>query len=678
MATTRDAMSSATPDVRALRGAIDAHLERGEVGPARARLAALWAADPTSATAGFVVGRCERLRAAHAFIPCKMHVLRSFTLEPMVPLLRAAAFVANIDVTVRFGEFNAITQEILDPSSELYRGEPRVIVIAAQARDVSPSLFHRFADLSAAEVEAEVRDASARMAAWIAGIRERSQASILVHALEAPDAPSMGLLDGVDEPSQSGAIAAVNAALRAAARGHRGVYVVDVARVVARRGSDRFRDEKKWLTARMPIAAGELVHLAREWLRYVHPLVGRVAKALVCDLDNTLWGGVIGEDGIDGIRLGQEHPGAAYLDLQRAVLDVSRRGILLAVASKNNRADALEAIERHPSMLLRKDHFAAMRIDWTDKAESLRAIAEELNIGVDALAFLDDNPVERERIRTELPDVAVIELPEDPMGYARAVRDSPFFERLSLVKEDRERGRYYVEQRLRTELETSSRSIEDFYRSLEQVATIGPVTPATRARVAQLTQKTNQFNVTTRRYTEQEIDALSASPDVEVCTLHVRDRYGDNGLVGVAILRHGAASTVSGASEIDTFLMSCRVIGRTVETAFLAWLAGRAKARGARELVGRFVPTKKNAPARSFFPSHGFVLAGSAAPGDGDAERETEHRLDLDSGVAWPPWIVIEAPASAAETAASKPASSSESAPAAAPEPTTEAERPRP
>ena len=629
-----------TGDVRALRDEIDELVARGDAGRARARLAALWSRDSSSASAGFVVTRCERLREAHAFIPCPIYVLRSFTLEPMVPLLRAAAFVAGIDVSVRFGEFNAITQEILDPASALHRADARVVVIAAQTRDVSPALFHRFADLSPADVDAEVRDAGARMAGWIDELRARTNASILVHALEAPDVPSLGLLDAAEERSQAGAIAAVNDALRAAARAHRGVHVVDVARVVARRGADRFRDEKKWLVARMPIAAGELVHLAREWLRYLHPLVGRVAKALVCDLDNTLWGGVIGEDGIDGIRLGQEHPGAAYMDLQRAVLDVSRRGILLAIASKNNRADALEVFDRHPSMLLKKEHFASMRIDWSDKAESLRAIAEELNIGVDALAFIDDNPVERERIRTELPDVAVIDLPDDPMGYARAVRDSPFLERLSLVKEDRERGRYYAEQRLRTELEQGSRTIEDFYRSLEQVVTIGPVTPATRARVAQLTQKTNQFNVTTRRYTEQEIDALHASGDAEVCTIHVRDRFGDNGLVGVAILRHDHDA---GATEIDTFLMSCRVIGRTVETAFLSWLAERARAHGARELVGRFIPTKKNAPAASFFPSHGFARVGAPA-GAGEAEREAEFRLDIEKPPPWPPWIELRSP----------------------------------
>jgi FkbH-like protein len=282
-------------------------------------------------------------------------------------------------------------------------------------------------------------------------------------------------------------------------------------------------------------------------------------------------------------------------------------------------------------MVLRPRDFAAMRINWNEKARGLREIAAELNIGLDTIAFLDDNPVERQQVREQAPEAIVIHLPEDPMGYARAVRDCPWLERLTLSEEDRQRGQYYAAQRERVELEGSVTSKEDFYRSLEQVAEVAPVNAQTLARVSQLTQKTNQFNLTTRRYTEQQIDEMAAGPNWRVWTLRVKDRYADNGLVGVAIAR------VDGeVSEIDTFLMSCRVIGRTLETALLAHLAADARERGAKVLQGWFLPTKKNAPAAEFYAGHGFEVAETTTEG-------VLWRLDLrEKEIRTPEWIKQE------------------------------------
>jgi FkbH-like protein len=419
--------------------------------------------------------------------------------------------------------------------------------------------------------------------------------------------------------------------LRALAGEHRGVYILDYDALVARHGREKWGDARKWLTVRLPVASTNLPHLASEWLRFLHPLAGKLAKCVVVDLDNTLWGGVIGEDGMNGIHLGAEYPGAAFQELQRALLDVSRRGILLAVASKNNPADALEALNGHPGMVLGPRDFAAMRINWNEKAGSLREIAAELNIGLDTIALVDDNPVERQQVREQAPEAIVIHLPEDPMGYARAVRDCPWLERLTLSEEDRQRGEYYAAQRERVELEGSVTSKEDFYRSLDQVVEIVQVNAQTLARVSQLTQKTNQFNLTTRRYTEQQIAEMAARPNWQVWSLRVKDRYADNGLVGVAIAR------VDGeVAEIDSFLMSCRVIGRTVETALLAHLAADARERGAKVLQGCFLPTKKNAPAGEFYASHGFEVAERT-------EEGVLWRLDLrEKEIQTPEWIKQE------------------------------------
>jgi FkbH-like protein len=402
--------------------------------------------------------------------------------------------------------------------------------------------------------------------------------------------------------------------------------------VVARFGRTRWHDERKWLTMRMPIAADGIACLAREYLRYVLPILGCTRKALVVDLDNTLWGGIIGEDGIQGIKLGADYPGAAFVALQRVILDLYQRGIILAICSKNNPEDALGVLREHPGMLLRPEHFAVLCINWNDKVGNLREIAEELNIGTDALAFLDDNPVERERVRSEMPEVYVIELPSDPMDYAAALQRCPVFERLALSTEDRDRGRYYAGERQRKDLQQSATSLEDFYKSLRMEVEIAEVNAATLARVAQLTQKTNQFNLMTRRYTEQQISALAQDPHWRVYSLRVRDRFGDNGLVGVAM-----AHRLEDSIEIDNFLLSCRVIGRTVETALLAHLAEVAVSEGATILRGCYIPTKKNAPAKDFYPNHGFNLVAEA---DGITTWELDLRRAI---IGYPEWIKCDA-----------------------------------
>ena len=236
-------------------------------------------------------------------------------------------------------------------------------------------------------------------------------------------------------------IRCLNDGLQLIARQRSGVYVLDYDALVARHGRLHWHDELKWQTMRMPIAAKCLIHLADEYMRFIQPLAGKTCKVLVVDLDNTLWGGVAGEDGYQGIRLGPEYPASAYLALQRAIMNLYRRGLLLAICSKNNPGDVMPLLERHPHMLLRPNHFAAMRVNWEDKSHNLAALAKELNVGLDALALVDDSPMERALVRQTLPEVHVVELPPDPFLYAQALRSDPVFERLSLSQEDRGRSK---------------------------------------------------------------------------------------------------------------------------------------------------------------------------------------------------------------------------------------------
>jgi FkbH-like protein len=625
-------MTSRTADtsLAQLRSELEEGLEAGNALHAEAVLREVWAAAPSHANAAFVVHRFERIREALPLRRCKVSVLRSFTVEPLIPLLRATGFVNRLDLDVRVGGFNTYVQEILDPESELYGFAPEVVILAVQTRDVVPQLWHEFADLDDEAIDAAVVETGKLYERLVDSFRLEG-ASLVLHTLEVPPIPSRGfLLDAQSERGQVEAIRQVNRKLGELARSAPNVALVDYDGLVARRGREAWFDRRKWLTSRMPIAATEQIHLAEEWVRSLHALTGMVCKVVAVDLDNTLWGGIVGEDGLDGLSLDDEYPGAAYRELQRALLDLHRRGIMLAICSKNNHDEAAEVLERHPGMLLRREHFAATRINWSDKVTNLVAIAGELNIGVDAVAFLDDNPVERELVRRLLPEVTVVELPLDPMDFADAVRSSPVFERTTLTNEDRSRGRYYAEERQRRELEQGVDSVEEFLRSLNIQVEIARLSRASLARAAQLTQKTNQFNLTTRRYTEQELSDLAASPSARVYTLRAADRFGDSGVVGVAILRFDPE-----ACEIDSFLMSCRVIGRTIETAFLSRLVEEARSVGAPKIVGRFIPTAKNTPASDFYPSHRFSMGPSR---DGSSEWE----LDLGKSTVEPPsWIEV-------------------------------------
>jgi FkbH-like protein len=621
-------MQTQTTQSGDLRHQVEEHLARKAWNGAKAALEELWRRYPNAGTAAYLVQRYQELCRHLPFVSARLAILRSFTLEPAVPIVRAAALAGGIDLTVQIGAFNAYAPEILDSGSDLYKFGANIVILAVQTRDVAPQLWECYADLSEADAKRIGDGVIADFGTWITTFRAQSPAHLVIHGLDLASIASQGVLDDQLPHGQLAAIRRVNRELQTIAARTPGVYYLDYDGLVARHGRLHWYDERKWLTMRMPIGANNLGHLAEEWLRFIHPLSGKISKVLVTDLDNTLWGGVIGEDGMEGIHVGREYPGAAYLAVQRALRDLSQRGVLLAVCSKNNEADALRALDRHPEMILRSADFATCRINWNDKAANIRDIARELSVGVDAVCFLDDNPIERERVRTELPEVAVIELPDDPGGYASAVRRSPLFERLSLSNEDRMRGQMYAEQRVRQDLADSTGSIEAFYKSLEQQVEIMLVSRETSARVAQLTQKTNQFNLTTRRYSEQQILELAASPGWRVYAARVKDRFGDNGIVGTVIVRVARETW-----EIDTFLLSCRVIGRTVETAILSFLTTESRQKGASLLQGHFIATAKNKPAASFYPSHGFKPVDSGA--DWTLWSLTPARTNVDC----PAWI---------------------------------------
>jgi FkbH-like protein len=417
------------------------------------------------------------------------------------------------------------------------------------------------------------------------------------------------------------------------------VYVLDEDAVQARTGKERATDARLWFTARMGWSDAVLPALAREHMRYLTPYKGLSRKCIVLDLDNTLWGGVIGEDGIEGIQLGPEAPGNAFVAFQRELERLWHRGILLAICSKNNEADVLPVFDRHPHTVLKLSHFAARRVNWQSKAMNLREIAAELNIGLDSLVFLDDNPAERAAVRAELPQVLTIDLPIDPAHYRTTLLGLDVFETLALTEDDLLRNERYTAQTARREFESqyveSHVPLEVYLADLQLRVEIDRINQQTLPRVAQLTNKTNQFNLTTHRYSEAEILEMQAR-GFEGFSARVMDRFGDNGVVGVTIVRRDGL-----VMEIDTFLLSCRVMGRGVETAILSFLATLASQDGLQRLRGWYLPTEKNAPVKDCYRQHGFKLV-EQGPGGGELWE-----LDLaDAAVPSPPWLSVDAPSS--------------------------------
>jgi FkbH-like protein len=562
--------------------------------------------------------------------PLRVALLSSCTIEVLERPLAAALRERGFEPSFWISGFGQYRQDVLDPASGLYQQDPNVVLLYLDAEDLfREQLQNPFATLGEARRDAG-RRAAADVASLVDTITSRlPKATVVVNTSAV--AP-LNALTGLEYNSEYGiqdAVAEYNAAIGALA-GRGGAVVLDAAALAANVGFSRWRDARMWYLARLRLSRAALEALAAGYGSIISARLGKIKKCVAVDLDNTLWGGIIGEDGFDGIKLGEEGIGLAFAEFQEELLNLYRKGILLAICSKNNPDDALQVIRHHPGMRLREEHFAAVRINWDDKASNLRAMAEELNIGLDAFVFIDDNPVERSWIMQSAPEVIVPEWPADPVDYKAALLQlgARYFPKLGITSEDRKRGELYQAQAARRKLETSGTSLEEFYRALDMRVRVGRADSFTIPRIAQLTQKTNQFNLTTRRYTEAEIRAASEDDRTEVFWLDLDDRFGPSGVVGVLILKEAAA----GEWNIDTFLLSCRVMGRTVENAFLA---AAAREVGATRLVGEYAPTAKNAPVKDLYARLGFAHVR-------DVGDTRVWRLDSADRLEVPPWFQVD------------------------------------
>jgi FkbH-like protein len=453
--------------------------------------------------------------------------------------------------------------------------------------------------------------------------REIGGAAIIQQTFIDVSEPLFGGYDRMVPGAPGAIVARLNDRLCEAA-GQDGALLLDVARASQRDGIDAWFDVGRWLQGKLEIAPQAAPFYGDLVARILAALRGLSKKCLVLDLDNTLWGGVIGDDGLDGIVLGEgSAAGEAHLALQHYAKQLKERGVILAVCSKNDAEIAEAAFRDHPEMVLRRSDFAAFQANWNDKAQNLKVIATRLNIGLDSLVFVDDNPIEQARVRQSLPMVAVPEMPDDPAHYVRRLAEAGYFEAVAFTADDQSRAEQYAANAERQALLGSAESMDDFLRGLDMTAVYGPFTAVDHARVVQLINKTNQFNTTTRRYAGEEVARIMEDPEAVTLQFRLLDRVGDNGLVSTMILRPTPAG--DDVLEIENWVMSCRVFGRELEFEAMNIAVEAARERGIRALVADYIPTPKNDVISKLFASLGFSGVGRAAPANG----ATRWRLDL-------------------------------------------------
>jgi FkbH-like protein len=568
--------------------------------------------------------------ASLATRPVRLAVLGSSTVDHLLAGIRIGGLRRGLWITTWQGDYGQYAQALNDPDSLLYRWAPTAILFALDARHVLGGF--RKSDPTD-RVERQLAAVTADLVRQWRIARDTLGATVIQQTV----LPVFPALLGNNEHRLAGSpvrlVELLNQRLRDLADAE-GIDLLAVDRHATAHGLDAWYDPVLWHRAKQEVHPQITPFYGDLLGRLLQAQQGRSFKCLVLDLDNTLWGGVIGDDGLEGIVLGQGSAlGEAFAAFQGYAHDLSERGIILAVCSKNDEKNALEPFEKHPEMVLKKDDIACFSASWQDKAAAIRDIADQLRIGLDSLVFADDNPFERNIVRRELPMVAVPELPEDPALYAAALADAGYFEASHLTTEDLQRSQQYQANLQREHIKASTTDLTGYLQSLDMELRWGRFDRVGQQRIVQLINKTNQFNLTTRRYTDDEVAKVIDAPNVLSLQLRLLDRFGDNGIIALVI---GRPLSCGAAIDIDTWLMSCRVLGRQVEQATLNLVAAEAARLGAESLIGRYLPTAKNAMVADHFAKLGF----SACEQDGG----TLWKLDLKDFVPIPTFMrVVEA-----------------------------------
>ena len=544
---------------------------------------------------------------APAKLQLRLAFIHTYTSDLLDPWLDFQAARETLEIDTYHAPYGLNVMEAA-AGSGLEAHQPDMTVLLLQREDLHPDLRYPVTGLDGG-ARRQLRQAIVDdLSAIVGQFRIRIQGQIVVTVLPPTRPLELGLFDRQAEGSEATFWGQVKDDIAGSFRDRfSATMLFDLDDMLADIGHRVFCDQRLWYSTRFPFSPVAACEFARRLISLAVVLNHPKAKVIVLDADNTLWGGVIGEDGMDGIALGPDYPGNVYVEFQRRLLNFQQRGFILAMCSKNNPEDVDEVIDSHPHQVLRDAHFAARRVNWDPKSDNLQALAGELNLGLESFIFVDDSDYECDLIRRALPQVEVIQMPSRPVDVPSTLDRVSRLEIVSRTKEDLAKTQLYGQERQRRELQETmvkgNGSVADFLASLQMSMTVEIDALTGIARLAQLTQKTNQFNLTTRRYSEEAIADFIRSDDWIVGSFSLSDKFGHSGVVGLALLRRSSGSQ----AVIDTFLMSCRVIGRKAESAFLEAVLGYAQTTGTEVVIAEYLPTPKNRLVESFLPDHRFI-----------------------------------------------------------------------
>ena len=594
----------------AFRGEIGAAIKDGKAGDALKALRQAVSIGPDYSTLLSLYRLVCRAREAErrdALVKRpKVALVGSYTTQQLTWLVDLFLFGGSIDAEIYEAEYGVLRQEVYNPDSELYRFQPQIVLLLPGYRDVA-GFPEMGASLNNVQQMARVELDSWKQL-WHT-LYERLGCQIVQSTFATPPWDTLGHLENRLPYAMGSYLQRLNQGIFDEAPSY--VAVHDMERLSAVYGKWSWSDDRFYFDAKLPCAPQHLPALAHSLCSQVLAINGKSKKCLVLDLDNTLWGGVIGDDGLGGIVLGQGDPqGEAFVAFQQYVRRLKDRGVILAVCSKNDDANAREPFERHPEMVLRLNDITCFMANWDDKATNLQRIAQEINIGVDSLVLVDDNPVERGIVRRFLPEVGVPELPQDPAGYVRALDQHRYFEMVALSQEDLERSQMYAADAQRKAMMTATVNLDEYLQSLNMTAVVEPLNDVNFERFAQLINKSNQFNLTTRRYSPADLQRVRSDPNWITSGFRLRDQFGDNGLICVVLGNKGEE-----ALEIDTWLMSCRVLNRGVEELVMGHLHKLAREAGLKSVEGEYRPTSKNSMVKDHYQGLGFEKVAQSDDG---------------------------------------------------------------
>lgn len=562
----------------------------------------------------------------------KIAILRNFTVEPLLPALEGEVYLAGFIPNIWVGNFDNVAFDAMSGESELDKFQPDFILVLNWLETISPTLTTQFILKSKREIDDEALRVRELYRDIEGSLRKRFSVPITITNFNFPMDSTLGVLDSQAPDYQFHTIQNLNLQILLDAKNLADIYILDIAKIFAAEGFLNSFDSRHWQMARSPLTQRAIIRVCNEFGILIKALRGKTKKCLVLDCDNTLWGGVIGEDGLGGIKLGTTFPGSCYKAFQEEILNLRERGVILALCSKNNEMDVLDVLNNHPEMLIKEWHIATWQINWDDKATNLQRLANELNIGLDSFVFVDDSEYEINLIRERLPQVATVHLKGNTSDYRSLLTSFRYFDSLAFTTEDRRKNEMYGEARIRDKLESESNSMEEYLKKLGIVATLGIPAISDIPRCSQLSLKTNQFNLTACRYSEGQISGLIADKYSDVFYMRVNDKVADLGLVGLAVVRYRGLE-----AQVEAFMMSCRAIGRGAETALLAYIAKQSKNKhGSNYLSAKYLFTTKNESLVSnFYGKNGFDKVSQQ-------EKDTDWVLNLSSSaIPYPEWIKI-------------------------------------